>query len=97
MCVEMEIGGTSEAYVAKYNDYLRVGAETGFMDSVHMYYQGGGPGEFYEAYRSADQDAQRRVSQHLPFHPKSVQAGGKITAHTARNFRFPLAKDAVLC
>ena len=54
MCVEMEIGGTSEAYVAKYNDYLRVGAETGFMDSVHMYYQGGGPGEFYEAYRSAD-------------------------------------------
>lgn len=24
------------------------------MDSVHMYYQGGGPGEFYEAYRSAD-------------------------------------------
>ncbi len=54
MCVEMEIGGTNAEYVRRYNDYLRVGAETGFMDSVHMYYQGGGPGEFYEAFKSAD-------------------------------------------
>ena len=31
MCVEMEIGGTNAEYVRRYNDYLRVGAETGFI------------------------------------------------------------------
>lgn len=54
MAYEMEIGGTSEVYIDRYNNYLRVGVETGFMNSTHMYYQGGGPGEFYQAFLSKD-------------------------------------------
>jgi hypothetical protein len=54
MAYEMEIGGTSEVYIDRYNDYMRVGVETGFMNSSHMYYQGGGPGEFYQAFISKD-------------------------------------------
>ncbi|HOJ48512.1 MAG TPA: DUF4855 domain-containing protein [Bacillota bacterium] len=54
MAYEMEIGGTSDVHIDRYNAYLRVGVETGFMNAVHMYYQGGGPGEFYQAFLSKD-------------------------------------------
>ena len=52
MCVEMEIGGTSDEKIDKYNAYMRVGVEKGYMNSVHMYYQDGGPGVFYQAFIS---------------------------------------------
>ena len=54
MCVEMEIGGVSETYIDKYNRYMDVGAEKGYMDAVHMYYQGGCPGEFWKSFNSDD-------------------------------------------
>ena len=39
---------------AKYLAYLRAGVETGYMNSIKMYYQDGGPGILYNAYRSTD-------------------------------------------
>ncbi len=52
MCYELEIGGSDEANVERYMKYLDCGAETGFMHSIKMYYQGGVPGEFYKAFTS---------------------------------------------
>ncbi|MBQ6906054.1 MAG: DUF4855 domain-containing protein [Clostridia bacterium] len=54
MCVEIEIGGLSTEAVAKYRMYLKAGAQTGYMNALHMYYQNGGPGEFYNACHSSD-------------------------------------------
>ena len=54
MCVEMEIGGFDAYHVEKFRNYMDCGAETGYMDSVKMYYQGGMPGEFYRAYKCED-------------------------------------------
>lgn len=54
MCVEIEIGGLSVEAIAKYRMYLKVGAQMGYMNALHMYYQNGGPGEFYNAHHSAD-------------------------------------------
>lgn len=54
MCVEFESDGTSYAAVKKIKDYLYVGIETGYMHAVKMYYQGGVPGDIYNAYKSKD-------------------------------------------
>lgn len=55
MCVELEINVyDNPADVARYKEYLAVGAETGYMDAVKIYYQGGVPGAFYNAYKSTD-------------------------------------------
>lgn len=55
MCVELEIGQfDSRTDILKYKEYLAVGAETGYMDAVKIYYQGGVPGAFYYAYLSKD-------------------------------------------
>ncbi|MBR5746372.1 MAG: DUF4855 domain-containing protein [Clostridia bacterium] len=54
MCYEMEIGGFDAHHVDKFRDYMDCGAETGYMHSVKMYYQGGVPGEFYKAYKCDD-------------------------------------------
>ena len=56
MCVEMEIGGFDAHHVDRFRDYMDVGAETGYMHSVKMYYQGGVPGEFYSAWKCPDPD-----------------------------------------
>lgn len=53
MCVEIEINiADNPVDVARYKEYLGVGAETGYMNAVKVYYQGGLPGEFYKAYLS---------------------------------------------
>lgn len=54
MCVEMEIGGLDAEHVERFRKYMDCGAETGYMKSVKMYYQGGIPGEFYKSYKSDD-------------------------------------------
>lgn len=36
----------------RYRAYLRVGVEFGYINSIKMYYQDGGPGVFYAAYKS---------------------------------------------
>ncbi len=54
MCVELEIGGLKPENIEKYKCYLDVGEETGYMNTVKMYYQGGVPGEFYHAFKSDD-------------------------------------------
>ena len=56
MCYEMEIGGLDAYHADKFRSYMDCGAETGYMQSVKMYYQGGVPGEFYKAYKSEDKD-----------------------------------------
>lgn len=38
----------------KYRDYLRVGVEMGYINSIKMYYQDGGPGVLYNAYKSTN-------------------------------------------
>lgn len=59
MCYELEIGGSDAANVERYMKYLDCGAETGFMNSIKMYYQGGVPGEFYAAFKSADPELRK--------------------------------------
>ncbi|NLN54860.1 MAG: DUF4855 domain-containing protein [Clostridiales bacterium] len=54
MCVEFESNGTSYPAVNKIKEYLYVGIETGYMHAVKMYYQGGVPGDIYNAYKSKD-------------------------------------------
>lgn len=54
MCVEFESNGTSYASVKKIKEYLIAGEETGYMHAVKMYYQGGVPGDIYNAYKSND-------------------------------------------
>ncbi len=53
LCYELEINDTyAPEYYDRYKEYLEVGMETGFMDSVKMYYQGGRT--FYDMYMSKD-------------------------------------------
>ena len=59
MCYELEIGGHDAANVERYMKYLDCGAETGFMNSIKMYYQGGVPGEFYAAFKSEDPELRK--------------------------------------
>ncbi len=54
MCVEFESNGTNYAAVKKIKEYLVAGMETGYMKAVKMYYQGGVPGDIYNAYKSTD-------------------------------------------
>lgn len=55
MCVEMEIGGIDEEHIEKFKCYMDAGAETGYMNTIKMYYQGGVPGEFYRSYKAEDE------------------------------------------
>ena len=55
--------GSDLGKLEKYRAYLRVGVETGYMNSIKMYYQDGGPGVLYKccfatdpAFRSAYDD-----------------------------------------
>ncbi len=64
MCVEMEIGGLSHEQCARFRIYMKVGAQTGYMNALHMYYQGGGPGEFYHA-RLSDDEKVRNIYHEL--------------------------------
>ena len=53
--IEADFGIVSNfAKREKYRDYLRVGIEMGYMNSIKMYYQDGGPGVLYRAYQSVD-------------------------------------------
>ena len=53
MCVELEINDVENPLdVSRYKEYLAVGAETGYMGAVKIYYNGGGAGQLYKAYRS---------------------------------------------
>ena len=55
MCIELEVGGTEEWHIERIKKYYAAGAKTGYMkDAAHMYYQGGVPGVYYDAYVSKD-------------------------------------------
>ena len=58
MCVELEITGikldengnvVNVKDVEKFIEYLEIGAETGYMNTIKMYYQGGVPGDISKA------------------------------------------------
>ena len=52
MSVEMEIHPSapySELYFENYMEYLKGGITSGYMNSLNFYYQGGTPGEYYNA------------------------------------------------
>ena len=59
MCYELEIGGSDPVNVERYMKYLDCGAETGFMHTIKMYYQGGVPGEFHKAFVSSDPELRK--------------------------------------
>lgn len=53
MCIELEVGGTEDWHIERIKKYYAAGAITGYMkDAAHMYYQGGVPGVYYDAYKS---------------------------------------------
>ena len=56
MCVEIEIedGTQSSESLKLYRDYLRAGYDTGYMNSIKVYYQGGLPGAYVTGYNSDD-------------------------------------------
>lgn len=55
MCIELEVGGTEPWHIERIKKYYAAGAITGYMkDAAHMYYQGGVPGVYYQAYISED-------------------------------------------
>lgn len=56
LCVEMESFNITDHFdVNKFKQYMDCGAETGYMNSIKMYYQGGVPGDFYVACHSEDE------------------------------------------
>ncbi|MBR5779005.1 MAG: DUF4855 domain-containing protein [Clostridia bacterium] len=56
LCYELEINDSyAPEFYDRYKEYLEVGIETGFMNTVKMYYQGGRT--FYDMYRSKDEFA----------------------------------------
>ncbi len=55
MSVEMEAKSIDPIDVTRMKEYFAVSKETGIMeDAIHMYYQSGMPGVFYDAYQSKD-------------------------------------------
>ncbi len=55
MCIELEVGGTQDWHIERIKKYYAAGAITGYMkDAAHMYYQGGVPGVYYNAYKSEE-------------------------------------------
>ena len=54
LAVEMEICRLEEEFVERFRQYMDCGAETGYMNTVKMYYQNGVPGVIYESYKSED-------------------------------------------
>ena len=53
--IEADYAVTSNpALREKYMAYLRAGVETGYMNSIKIYYQDAGPGVLYNAYNSTD-------------------------------------------
>lgn len=55
LCVEMESFNITDPFdINKFKQYMDCGAETGYMNSVKMYYQNGVPGDFYIACHSED-------------------------------------------
>jgi hypothetical protein len=53
LCYELEINDSyAPEFYDRYKEYLEVGIETGFMNTVKMYYQGGRT--FYDMYMSKD-------------------------------------------
>lgn len=55
MCVEIEIEDImSEGSCGIYREYLRAGVDSGYMNSVQLYYQGGTPGAIYDSMDEKD-------------------------------------------
>ena len=57
MCVELEIDPkaiSNETFYKRWMEYLKFGVYYGYIDALHMYYQGGMPGAFYLAALSDD-------------------------------------------
>ncbi|MDD2269273.1 MAG: DUF4855 domain-containing protein [Eubacteriales bacterium] len=57
MCVEMEIDPKAlynDIFYKRWMEYLKGGVYYGYMEALHMYYQGGMPGAFHEAALSDD-------------------------------------------
>ncbi len=55
MCVEIEIEDImSEGSCGLYREYLRAGVDSGYMNSVQLYYQGGIPGAIYNSMDEKD-------------------------------------------
>lgn len=53
---------TAEAAAYNYERYLYVGAQTGYMDALHTFYQGAGPGTLYNfCYATQENGNQRRL------------------------------------
>ena len=79
--VEIEISGDAlykPEYLERYRAYLRVGVETGYMNSIKMYYQDGGPGVYYTACKSKDA-AQRSI-----YDDTYLYAKGKLTLESPK-------------
>lgn len=70
MCVEMELTGvTNRSNAQRFEEYMIAGAQTGYMNSVKVYYQDGVPGAFSQACYS-DDEFTRKVYDDLYLYAK---------------------------
>ena len=83
MCVEMEINNPEDPIdAARYREYMIAGAQTGYMNSVKIYYTNGIPGAFYTTCYSKD-DATRAL-----YDDTYAFAKGEYKVFTEKDFDF---------
>lgn len=82
MCVEMELeGGYNHEMAQRYMKYLQTGVEYGYMNAVKMYYQGGVPGAFYQAWQA--EDSYLRAVYDLTYQYAKCKLSVEVPAYTA--------------
>ncbi len=90
MCVEMEINNPEDAIdAARYREYMIAGAQTGYMNSVKIYYTNGIPGAFYTTCYSKDEATRALYDDTYAF------AKGKYKVYTEKDFDFDTAPATV--
>ncbi len=97
MCVEIEISGPEYALARKkYVEYLNVGADTGFMNAVKMYYQDGVPGAFHTCCYSKD-EAIRRLYDYTYLYAKEqfkpIRSEDFVISEAPLEYTYTVNKD----
>ncbi|PKM63464.1 MAG: hypothetical protein CVU97_00590 [Firmicutes bacterium HGW-Firmicutes-21] len=95
MCVEMELEAMAlynDTFYKRWMDYLKGGVYYGYMDALHMYYQGGMPGAFYRAAISEDPKARLIYEYTYDF----IKGTLKLKPDTVGDLSFNGSKDTIL-
>jgi len=95
MCFEMEIDPKAlynYTFYKRWMEYLKGGVYYGYIDAIHMYYQGGMPGAFYTAALSDD----RLVRLVYDYTYDFIKGTLKLKPDSVAELSFTAKKDEVL-